>query len=196
LVDTIKGKNSEVIMSSWKAFALFCLLWISTCPVFAQQTPAQRLKTDPNVALAKPAYWTQQTIRLFKDSPREVTFTMATSWIPGQDHKGMFRYRITGLAKERSAIAQSKANESDTPENTEKFLERVHGCGFIVVLYDGDGFILRRVPIVLQRAMNDDAQLISLNANWSDQMDREEYRSLLGTVEKPGRWDITWDGCQ
>jgi hypothetical protein len=176
-----------------KSFALLCLFCLA--PTYAQRTAPPRPKASVSAALAKPQYWSAVKLRLFKTPTRETRFTFATSWIPGPDHKGMFRYRLAAIPETRSLNGQLLAGESDTPENTEKFLERVHACDFTMVLYDSDGFLLRRVPILFQRGVNDDAQLISLSWNSSEQMDQEEYVSLLGIEGKGGRWDVTWAGC-
>ena len=177
-----------------KPLLFLCVLCLH--PTYAQQTAAPRAKPNLNATLAKPAIWSRTTIRMFKDSTREVSFVLNTSWIPGPDHKGMFRYKLTGLPERRSAADQLKANEVDTLESTEKFLDRVHTCDITLVLYDSDDFVLRRVSVILQRVVNDDAQVVNLLANSSVQMDQQEYVSLIGTSGKFGRFDINWGGCQ
>src|ERR1035441_5519187 len=78
--------------------AIFCILFLSITSqlCFAQNSHVGKDSKRPsqNEHLAKPIDWGEQYVRLFTDSNVLMTFKLATSWIPGQDHKGMFRYKI------------------------------------------------------------------------------------------------------
>jgi hypothetical protein len=107
----------------------------------------------------------------------------------------MFRYKLIGIPDKLPLSVQSKTGETDTPEAKEAFLEKVHKCDISMVLYDSDDFVLRRVSVIFQRGMDDNAQLVDLISNSSEQMDQEEYRSFVGVPGKSGRYDLTWGSC-
>jgi len=64
---------------------------------------------------------------------------------------------------------------------------------FIPDLYDTDGFSLRRVYVLFQRVVDDQARVIGLSANSSEQMDADEYKKFVGTsVFVTGSWEMAW----
>jgi hypothetical protein len=140
-------------------------------------------------SLAAPRNWGSITLQMFPDSDRRVIFTLVTSWIPGENHAGMFRYKVQGTPFELT-LAQ-RAQDMNIPASTEKLMRRIHACDVELDLYDADGFILRKVPIVFDYGVYG-GQVQSLIANDSSQMDASEYRKLVGTSSNSGSWNIAW----
>jgi hypothetical protein len=149
---------------------------------FARKQVAPRSST---ASLAKPMNWGVFTTRIFPDSPR-VTFSLTTSWIPGENHKGMFRYRIAAIP-ERTAPPDGTINV----EETAILLKHVHSCLIFLNLYDADDFILRKIAVPFGQGVDEQVRLQSLNANEAEQMDATDYRSFVGG----GSWNISWTGC-
>jgi hypothetical protein len=169
----------------------FCLIfWL---PCIAQQPAAEKTSrpATQNEALAKPRDWGEVSIRLFKDSEMQMTFGLATSWIPGEEHKGMFRYRLSAYPKTPQTIAErARFPELYSPAAIESFVERVQKCDFILELFDSDQFKLRNVSVFFNRAVDEQARLIGLETNSSSQMDADEYRKLIGNAVVTGSWEI------
>ncbi len=139
--------------------------------------------------LAKPVEWTPISRRMFSDSEKAVAFSLVTSWIPGENHVGVFRYKIKVVPVELTGA--QKALEMNIPEAIEKLLRRVSASGVELELNDADGFILRRVPVSFDFGVYE-GHVQSLLANSSSQMDANEYRTLIGSSGKSGQWDIGW----
>lgn len=155
------------------------------------KTPRQ---LSQNERLAKPVDWSEYSAHLFKDSPVTMTFRLATSWIPGEDHKGMFRYKLNAFPKKPTTVAEAvKDTELDTPEKIESFVKRVNQCEIFLALYDSDGFLLRSVPVSFDRGVNSEGQLQALSANRSTQMDADEYRMFVGSNSTSGSWAVSWN---
>jgi hypothetical protein len=151
-------------------------------------------RPDQNEQLAKPIDWGEQSIRLFTDSNVYMNFQLSTSWIPGKDHKGMFRYRVNVSPKMPATIAERMADSVlNSPEGIQTFVLRVQDCSLFIDLYDTDGFSLRSVYILPQRLVDDQARVIGLIANSSEQMDADEYRKFAGAnILTSGSWQIKW----
>jgi hypothetical protein len=116
---------------------------------------------------------------MFEDDPRKIRFRLVTSWIPGEKHQGMFRYKMDAW----------KADEA-TAEAVEKLLQRVSRCTITLELYDKDGFVVRRHVVPFIKGVNpEQARLIGLHANDTFQMDAQEYRQFI----ESGSWTILWD---
>jgi hypothetical protein len=157
----------------------------------AAQRAAQRAAQYERYA--KPVDWTECSRHLFKDSETSTVFTLKTSWIPGADHKGMFRYIMSAFPKQTSIIADTAKNpELDSPKKIEDFVKRVNSCTINLVLHDTDGFLLRKIPVEFSYKVGEDAHISSLAANDSDQMDAEEYKKFLGDSPMPESWSVTW----
>jgi hypothetical protein len=141
--------------------------------------------TQQNAVLAKPIDWgTAPPARMFKDTEMKVNFSLKTSWIPGEGHKGMFRYVMIAI--------------TDTPglyshEQIETLMKRVHNCSISLNLQDVDGFVLRHLVVPFSYGVDKDVRLKTLYANTASQMDANEYRQLVGSSKKPGSWSISWD---
>jgi hypothetical protein len=173
---------------SVKAAILFC---ITICLVSGTTQPQsggnanRSTQQNQNVALAKPVDWgTAPPARIFKDTEMKVNISLKTSWIPGEDHKGMFRYRMI-------AITDTPAIYSD--QEIETLMNRVHSCSVFLVLQDVDGFQLRELMVPFGYGVDKDARLKSLYANTASQMDADEYRQFVGNSKQSGSWSISWD---
>jgi hypothetical protein len=138
--------------------------------------------------LAAPKDWPNFSTRMFQDAPLKIVFHLTTSWIPGPDHKGSFRFKLMA-APERAASMeeQDKSPELYSPEATANLLQRVHDCIIEIELYDSDGFILRDVPIPFSLGMGSSGNLVALSANNAVQMDADEYKKFI-----VGSWIVTW----
>ena len=170
-------------LRSIRAVVLLALL-----PLLASAYPPQssRRADASNQSLSTPQEWNSTTLRLFKDSERKIVFSLATSWIPGDNHQGLFRYKIKGFPVDLTP--DERALEMNIPEANEKFLRRVHACSMELDLYDSDGFILRKVPIPpFNFLSSDDGKIVGLDLNEAVQMDASEYRRLIGTPSQSGR---------
>jgi len=93
----------------------------------------------------------------------------------------MFRYRLSLFPSQVTLADQQKHPEWADPGWKENFMLRVAACTFYLELYDVDQFRLRTIPIFLQKGVDEQARLWSLSVNSSEQMDADEYRSLVGT---------------
>jgi hypothetical protein len=142
-------------------------------------------------SLAKPVDCGFFTARMFSDSEK-VSFALTTSWIPGEKHKGMLRYRL-GVFPAHPDPPTKEGGDAAIAESVEKLMNRVSRCSISANLYDADGFILRKVAVSLHLGFDDQARLHSLSANDSVQMDAQEYRSFIGTSEgRKGSWGVEW----
>jgi hypothetical protein len=136
--------------------------------------------------LANKVEWGTIQLRLLEDNPRKVEFSLATSWIPGEDRKGMFRYRLDVRP------VPDKENPLSVIE-MEKLLTEVNACNLYLRLMDADQFELRTIPLFLQKNVNSEVWLIGLSANSSASMSAAEYRSFVGTSTASGTWTINWN---
>jgi len=162
----------------------------------AQQPQAGRggqasKKTSSSVqsddALAKPLDGGLFTTRLAQAWQR-VTFKLMTSWIPGENRKGMCRYKLE-VSPEKSDPADTTATTSTASEaeSTEELMTGVSKCRIFLNLYDSDGFILRKAEVLFTLGVDEKARLKSLWANDSLQMEAREYRQFVA-----GAWNVTW----
>lgn len=170
------------------------LLLVFSSPILAQN-PTNRSVPQQSTEvqrLAKPVNWATLRLHLFTDTQMQMNFTMATSWIPGPDHQGMFRYRISAEPElPSSKIEQLSHPEMYSVEGIEKFIHRVHDCSLFVELLDSDQFKLRSMLVTFQEEVDDKAVLRGLYANSSEQMDANEYKSFLGTESASGSWQVS-----
>jgi hypothetical protein len=72
-------------------------------------------------------------IRPLHGDKHDALFTLATSWIPGEGHKGYFRYRVTVSVVGLDLKA------------TTTYIKALRDCHFDLMLYDAGGFKLRDV---------------------------------------------------
>jgi hypothetical protein len=186
------------------ASIVYCLMFISIAwlPSFAQEPATgetQQVVTQyppvmQNEELSKPINWGQKSVRIFRDSNILLNFKLATSWIPGEDHEGVFRFKLSAFPKIPTAQAQQLNEKNpDTSEELEKFIARAHTCTFGLLLNDADGFLLRSISLSFMNVSDDgNAQLIGLMDNSSDQMAAAEYQRFVGTDKAKGSWQVTW----
>jgi hypothetical protein len=170
--------------------------------LFTTDLIAQKVQKSTDLNLAAPIYWGNLSpVRMFKDSLRQVVFSLKTSWIPGEEHKGMFRYIVSATQAKMSLKQQADDPLADTPANTDKFLRRVNSCDIDLELYDPDGFVVRRIPLQFSfLTSSEEVQVIGLRANGSSQMDKTEYLQMVGYtkgsaagwIEITGSFNITW----
>ena len=154
-----------------KIIAMTLVLAFATCA-------AQRINhvTLPPSSLAKGISWAPDVAHVLGPNKHEAVFTMVTSWIPGEGHRGFIRYQLNAVGEGVSL--------KDAPS----FIEELHVCTYTLLLYDSENFILRRVPIIFMRTTDDSGDITSMNANDLAQMDMSEYESFI----KDGRWQVSW----
>jgi hypothetical protein len=151
--------------------------------VLAQQK--LRPSVSQNEILAKPMIWDNFHWHPIKDLNGSLVFTFVTSWIPGEDHAGRFRYKITvtpGIGDNVASVESAKA----------RLLKRAEECQLFIVVSDTGGFKLREFPLLLGEGLKSDQVPVSLYENNAVQMDASEYRSLVGDRSDSGIWSISW----
>jgi hypothetical protein len=168
---------------------LACLLFAVTA-VAAAQTPQHR---DEAATLARRIDWGTYSPKMFQDVDRKITFNLATSWIPGEKHQGMFRYVMTASPEKLSLAQRARASpDPDSLDSIKQLVTRVHDCTITLELYDTDGFVLRKITIPFDFGVDSDANVKALYANDSAQMDMVEYEHFVGSTEKAGGWSVSW----
>lgn len=148
------------------------------------QTSSKNAKPSSSVtSLAKPIDFGVYVARMFPDDSRKVNFHLVTSWIPGESHKGMLRYKLSGLPT---------LPDSPDMRTQEEFIKRVADCAIFLNLDDKSGFVLRKELVTFGLGVDNDARISSLYANDSLQMDAQEYRELIGDSAASGSWNVSW----
>lgn len=179
-----------------RSVGLACAMLVVTCGLgLAQQSPTKAPSTHAprDSVLATPIYWSELHLRMFKDTVSTVDFDLVTSWIPGENHKGMFRFKLSAAPKRPALGAKLPSNiDYDNPEEVEKFIKRVHRCSIFLRVYDSDGFLLREVPVIFDSGTGSDGRITALFANSAVQMDADEYRKLIGNASSAGSYGISW----
>ena len=182
--------------------ALLSLILLSAMSVSAQST---RKPTTPKVDLdaltdkiaasnyAQASYRGSHKVKFFEDDPRNARFELITSWIPGSDNKGLFRYKVN--VEIEPPTAEDKALFTQTPPKggwgIPESLDRLQRCGFTLRLLDEGGFILQKIPITLIKTVDDKGIVASLNDNDSSPMQFSEYKSFMAATPT-GSWELTW----
>jgi hypothetical protein len=167
-----------------KVFVALCLL-VCFAETFAQaKAPTDATKLDYSEGI----YQGEREIRIFPDDPRKFRFTLSTSWIPGPQHKGMFRYQL-----EVGVVAPTPSDLSGpAPEEgwgLAETIDRLQKCQLNLRLLDGGGFLVQTIPLWFARSVDDHSAVKGLSANDASQMDLSDYRSFL----KPGAgWEMSW----
>ena len=139
------------------------------------QSPSQGKKNDPP-SLSGAADRGTEKAPILEDDTHLAVFHLVTSWIPGEQSKGYVRYRVT--------VTGEGVNLKDAP----KYIDRLYKCDYTLVFYDGDGFVLRRIPLIFMRGVSESRDVTELLANDISQMSLAEYKMFAGK----GRWQITW----
>jgi hypothetical protein len=147
--------------------------------LLAQSGTNEKNSSAATASLSKAVDMGTAEYRLFEDDARKVKFKLTTSWIPGEKHQGMLRYKLFAWVDVPKPDA-SAASEPD--ESAEKLLKRVSRCTITLGLYGKDEFILRRHAVPFVRGIDaEHARLKSLFANDAFQMDSREYREFTNS---------------
>lgn len=150
---------------------------------YSQSGKNGRGSASSTTSMARPVDWGLYNPGLFHDDPHQVAFHLKTSWIPGENHKGMLRYELIALP----------ANGALDIESVEKLMKRAHRCVITLNFYDKGGFLLRKRDVAFSLGVDDQMRVRSLYANDSCQMDTQDYRDFVGNSAGSGSWNITWD---
>ncbi|HEY3988606.1 MAG TPA: hypothetical protein VGM02_04850 [Acidobacteriaceae bacterium] len=169
--------------SKWPCWLLFVLL--AALQFIAHAQSRTNLSTVATLAAPFDCGTFSPTIDVTVGAKTE--FHLETSWIPGKNHKGMFRYKMYVVASD-SAVEHLKNPSFYTPEAIAAQMKRIQGCWESLELYDADGFVLRHIPIAFSLGINDKGLAGSLSSNAAEQMDASEYRQFTGN----GSWSIKW----
>ena len=161
-----------------RLFALSLSVSLASSLLLHGQAKAKRKAPLPNKIYAEPWDAGRETARVLGPSEKQATFVLTTSWIPGPDHKGYFRWQMN-VAGEGVALAESP-----------KFINSLHRCTFTLNAYDHGGFVLRHVPLPFMRTIADSGDVTSMSSNDLVQMDVAEYENFI-----LGSWDVSWN-CQ
>jgi hypothetical protein len=145
---------------------------------------ADLARQDSNPDLAAVVDWGTDVPPILPDPAPKVSFHLETSWIPGGQHRGMFRYRIYG-AIFASAIEHAKSPTSYKPESIAATIRQIHACDLTLILFDKDSFVLRKIDVPFSYGVNDQSEIVSLNSNDAAQMDAKEYRQV-------NSWSMSW----
>jgi len=170
----------RLVKGSWVG-SLILLVAVPMLSSQSKSNPSSNSKGSVQslASLSKPMSWSAVTIRMFDDDLEKMTFTLVTSWIPGDDRKGMLRYTMNARPEYHSSAI----------EVYEQLIKRVARCVVQLKLLDEDGFILRSHEVPFAIALDDQYRVHGLRANDFMQMDANEYRPLF---EGKGSWDISW----
>ncbi len=155
------------------------VLCFITSSIFCQ---TRNTANTANTVLNKGRDWEPLTLSPLNGNDHAAIFSLSTSWIPGESHKGYFRYRI--------AI---RGNGVSLKESSTYFT-KLNSCKFSLVLYDSEGFKLRTIDLVFDEGLSDSGDIVALTSNDMAQMDLADYKTLLAG----GRWNISWSavgGC-
>jgi hypothetical protein len=162
------------------SFCVVVLLAASLC--FAQ-------KTAPGPSLAVAKNWTPVALRIFPEISEKVQFTLATSWIAGEQSKGSMHYKVT-------VQRQPGVGSNPTDEGTDWLLRNISRCLLFVQLYDADEFLVRSIPIHFDLVVDDSTPgkthlVTALKANSATQLSADEYRLFV----RGGGWQLAWEPC-
>lgn len=120
-------------------------------------------------------------LRIKPTSPWKPIFYLKTSWIPGKEHKGYFRYQV------RASLTYAPDAHS-TAESMKQAFADIQSCFITLELYDNGGFVLQKIPLFFQGTVDDTDTLVFLLANDSSQMDLSDYKIFRDS----GSWNILW----
>ena len=174
------------------------LVLLALCPLALAQATSKGAHSAakyaaPNFSwekfLAPPSEWNSYSAKIVPKSQVSITFRMTTSWIPGHDHKGALRYKVTATPDLFAAMkTPASYPEVATPERVDSFVKRLGDYRMEIVFYDKDGFVDRKVPLNFGFGVDGDGHITSLFANDAVDMAMDEYKSLL----LQGSYSINW----
>jgi hypothetical protein len=151
------------------------LLLLIASPLFCQ-TQKPPASSNPNSSLSQTIEWNPVKIAPLRPANNSATFNLATSWIPGEKHKGYFRYRM-------------RVTSSETPlKDSTGYFKLLNSCQFLLVLYDSQDFKLREILLSFNSSIVDTGDVTALSANEMAQMDADDYRAFM-----KGSFNIMWE---
>jgi hypothetical protein len=148
---------------------------------------AQKRSTPADETLAAPFDDGSFSPAMYVDIGAKTAFHLETSWIPGKEHKGMFRYKIF-VSPSESAVDRATNQDFYSPSAITAQMKRIQNCSENLVLYDSGGFELREIGLMFGLGVDRQGVVTALYANSAEQMDASEYRQFL----RDGSWTITW----
>ncbi len=143
-------------------------------------------------ALSRPVQEGSKSFKIIPGDPRSAVFTVVTSWIPGEEKKGNFRYRISASSIAPSTNTQDTVSSSADYEANVAYLRKVAACSLSLEIYDDGGFLLRSAHVSFLQNVNGAGQLLGLDSNNSFQLDLASYRSFLRTPIESS-WEMSWN---
>jgi hypothetical protein len=86
-----------------------------------------------------------------------------------------------------------RATEKKPPQvwSLPDLITRLHACTYTVRVFDDGGFVLQRVPLVLQTLVDDNGAANGMNSNDLFPMELAPYRAFLAAIRDQS-WDIVW----
>jgi hypothetical protein len=168
-------------MASFRLLGVFTLL--------AFMVPAAQ--SQPTTNYSHGSNRSYHGLPIFEDDTRLIYFYLTTSWIPGPDHKGVFRYKIN--VEPRTRTAEEMQTEKAPPQGwgVPPLIVRLHSCRFTLEIMDEEGFVLQRSLLTLATGVNEEGVESSLNTNDSFPMELAQYRSFLA-AKPQASWGIGW----
>jgi hypothetical protein len=165
----------------------FLMLWVLGTWVPQTEKPAKKAPASQQDGLRDPFYAGVRHIALFKDDTRLFPFALVTSWIPGADKKGVFRYKLhAGWVKQ---TADQYITAPQYAWDQESTLKRIDTCSFYLMIYDAGGFLLANTPVSFNQAVDDNGKLVALDSNSAFPMSQADY-VLFTKNEVPDGWNI------
>lgn len=149
--------------------------------------------SERTVDYSRGAFLGTRQIRIFEDDPRQFRFILLTSWIPGHEHKGFFRYQLS-VAVLPVPPSPNPLYSPTPPQQgwgVSETIDRLHNCTLFLSVYDDGGFVLQKIPLILQRTVDDQSVIVGLSANDSSQMDLKDYQNFL-SANPQASWNIEW----
>lgn len=163
---------------------LFGLMLLLCLPAFGQHQP-----TSDNIETYS-AGLSRGTIAIRtpspSDSPWRTKFYLVTSWIPGREHKGYFRYQL------RTSLVYAPVGEAVAAQTMPQAFSEFKKCSFFLELYDDGGFVLDKIPLYFQEMVGDTGAVTGMVANDSFQMDLYEYKKFIHAGLRAGP-EATWN---
>jgi hypothetical protein len=144
--------------------------------MFATIVSAQAPKKQSPSALATGVDAGQHSMPVLADTDHPAIFSLKTSWISGEEHKGYLRYQLEAYGKGVSE------------EDASAYIKQLAACRYTLALLDTNQFILRHYTLFFTERVNESGHLVLMRSNDMGQMDLTEYQRFLAS----GDWEITW----
>jgi hypothetical protein len=194
-LDAAKSALRIFMKSQFLRAAAILMLTVFVAGIWAQTVHAKTHKRSllpaQNEQLASPVDWGTQGISFFKDSPVLMLFSLETSWIPGEDYRGMFRYKLSAQPTTKELLEYNKS--LNTPEKIEAFVRRADTCMMYLEIYDPNEFILRHILLIPQFTTKEGSAYVNgIYANNYAQMSADEYRTFIKGTDTSVSWNISY----